>query len=126
MFRRIGLDNGPQQAHVSSDASYRRKLRRDIVITHLPTGEVEKIARNAAVRVLEQYGVGEANSVTVISSATTIDFDGRDALQVRFGVPDSILSNMSGRLANDITFEVNQDLMKRGDRRFSTIRYSSI
>jgi hypothetical protein len=96
------------------------------MIDCLSTGEVEKIAKNAVVRILEQYGMSDATSVTIISSSPTIDFEGRDALQIKFGLPPSILSNMSGRLANDITFEVNQDLLRAGDRRFSTIRYSSI
>jgi hypothetical protein len=96
------------------------------MIDHLPTGEVEKIAKNAAIRILEQHGVGDANSVTIISSSPTVDFEGRAALEIKFGLPRSILSNMSGRLANDISFEVNQDLLRAGDRRFSTIRYSSM
>jgi hypothetical protein len=59
----------------------------------------------------------------MVSAAATTDALGRDALEVTFGVTPG--SSVTGDMAVNTVFDLNQKLQEEGEERFSTVRYSS-
>ena len=83
----------------------------------LPDDRIIEIAKGVATANLAQFWTG-----TIIPAATT-DALGRDALEVTFGVTAG--SSVTGDMAVNTVFDLNQKLQEEGEERFSTVRYST-
>jgi hypothetical protein len=68
--------------------------------------------------------LGRSN-FTSVSSASTIDSTGRDALQITIVLAPGFASSVSGVVAANTVFDMNKRLRDAGEERFSIVRYST-
>ena len=77
----------------------------------LNLNEVDQLATSAASKALKRVGV------TRVFSATTVTWDGDEALSVTIVQPRNS-SAVTGREANTALVDISQELQRRGDSRF--------
>jgi hypothetical protein len=74
-------------------------------------------------------GVATANlgqsNFTSVSSTSTIDSTGRDALQITIVLSPGFAPRVTGEIAANTVFDMNRRLRDAGEERFSIVRYST-
>jgi hypothetical protein len=98
---------------------YEQGAKDDRVVSNLSGEKIIEIAKGVAAQHLAGLWAGR------VDWAPSVDALDRDALEVTFFLTPGSSAKVTGDMAINTTFELNQKLQAAGEERFSITRYSS-